>query len=114
MRTLSMIGAVLSLMAVAGCNTVSSSDYAAVQNVMKTDPSFRRELLAQCIKKRGNISSSQSADMAALMGVPESRVAQTFCTRLYAGIQSGRLTHEDFNKAARGQSSPKIIRVLRG
>lgn len=102
----------LLLVALAGCSTVSSRDYAVLREELRTDPQARRAAIADCTKDFAKGSPSDRQNLAALAGTSAARAPAVACERIFRAIASGRISHEDFT-ASRGDYS-KWIAVMRG
>jgi hypothetical protein len=91
--------------------TTTAEQFEGVREVVKGSPALRQEGIATCIRDTRMTPENRRIG-AALMNIgPDSDVERTACTRMMAGLVSGRLTHEDiFSVPLR--MTPKLVRVL--
>lgn len=109
-------GATLALLAavLAGCATnISTSEYAALQAVLRTDAQVRQEIIVDCAARIARKPTAERANVAALMGVPVEKVPSRFCRRFFNGVASGKVTADDLS-TFRDDDNANLIRVLRG
>lgn len=106
------VSSALLLVALAGCTTVTSSQYAVLREELRTDPQARRQVVDACRRDFERSPPAERQNLAALAGVSAARAPAVVCTRIFRAIANGRISYEEFN-ASRGDYS-KWIEVIRG
>jgi hypothetical protein len=106
------IMAALTVGLVSGCTTVSEGDYKLGRAYLSENPSFKRELIQDCIADQRRESAGDQKTTAALMGVSVKAYPQLFCSRVINAYASGRLTYGDIQNVSADQS--KIINIVMG
>ncbi|SMO60483.1 entry exclusion lipoprotein TrbK [Paracoccus laeviglucosivorans] len=76
------------------------------------NPAQRQSFMAQCQRMAGGYAPRDVANMGVLMNVSAADVPATFCNRMVAGVEDGRLSATDFEAMQRGEINPAILSVL--
>jgi len=111
-RSIATVLAATGILCLAGC--VSATQYATMAEALNGSPALRRDAVDQCV--RSHRSTAQHKDfLRKLMNLkPGSPVVRISCERAVKAVASGRLTYADYQNNLRGQTSPKVVRVLQG
>ena len=99
---------------VAGCTTVSKSEYQTAQVVLRESPTTRRQATAECAADLARKSPVEKANLAAFLNVSVTRMPTVFCARVFSAMANGRLSYEDVFAARRSGNYAAIIRALQG
>lgn len=92
-----------------GCMT--TQNYEGVREAVKGSPSLRQEGIEKCVRDM-RMTPENRRFGAALMNIsPRDNVERTACTRMMAGLVSGKLQHEDIY-AVPFRITPKLVQVL--
>lgn len=90
---------------------MTAENYAGTQEALKGSPELRRVAIEKCVAET-NFPAAVRREAAFTMKVrDDANLMKTFCTRLVAGMASGRLAYEDLY-STRDTLPPKLVRVL--
>ena len=95
-----------------GCTTVSESEYKLGRNYVAENPSFKRELIKDCIADQKRESLGDQKTTAALMGVSVAAYPNLFCRRVINAFVNGRITYSDVRNSGSDQS--KMVNIVLG
>jgi hypothetical protein len=104
--------AALTVSFVSGCTSVSEGNYKLGRAYLAENPSFKRQLIRDCIADQRRESAGDQKTTAALMGVSVKAYPQLFCSRVINAYANGRLTYNDIKNASADQS--KMINIVLG
>lgn len=90
------------------------SDYDIVQRDLRNNPQVYRREVQRCIASSSRDSHAERTALGNELGTSAARAPQAFCTRMYRGIASGRVSYSEFIAATNGHFTPNMVRVLRG
>ncbi|MFH5774589.1 hypothetical protein ACHFJ0_10085 [Paracoccus sp. NGMCC 1.201697] len=110
------------LILIAGCqdegsrrpNDFTQSNINRETRIVKNDPATRAMVMNDCRANVRRGSAKDRQNIAVFMKVPVSEAAETFCSRIVGGLESGRLTAADGNALKRGRITPAALAVLQG
>jgi PBP1b-binding outer membrane lipoprotein LpoB len=101
--------AVLIALSVSGCTTVSESEYKLGRSYLAENPSFKRELIRDCVADQRRESIGDQKTTAALMGVSVAAYPKLFCSRVINAYANGRLTYRDMTNVSNGSADQSVI-----
>ncbi len=111
-RTLLLLGVALSL---GGCTTMTQGEYNNLQAMVSGSPSTKRDVIADCIKNLNAQPLHERKSDARAFNISLTHFSQTYCTRLWNGVSSGRITYDDYAKLkSAGADNSKVIRIMQG
>jgi hypothetical protein len=102
----------LTAVVLAGCTSVSESEYKLGRSYLAENPSVKRELIRDCVTDQRRESAGDQKTTAALMGVSVKAYPQLFCSRVINAYANGRLTYSDIKNASADQS--KMVNIVLG
>lgn len=109
--------AIMALVMLAGCTTVSQEEYAADQKLLRGSPATMQAEIDRCVAqdKRSDASSADREWFAKLLNTSPAAAPRVFCTRLASALATNRLTYAEYRKQmASGGLTPQMIRILKG
>lgn len=90
---------------VSGCNSNTQ-----IKTAIKED---RQAALGRCMRIVDFEGPGVKSQLKSLTGASDQRLSAVVCERLIRGVESGRITRDDFRRAGRGQGTP-IFKLLKG
>ncbi|EFG9152986.1 hypothetical protein BL864_005439 [Escherichia coli] len=108
-------GLIVAMLAVAaaGCAPPRAQFEAGVE-VMRGSPAARQKVHRECMTAAARMTAKEKADMAMALNTSPARVGSLACSRIVAGITSGRLSYDDIRDLSSGRITPKMVRLLQG
>ncbi len=98
----------------AACQSHGDTDDESAFNMIKESPTLRKEVIEDCNRHWQKYRHNLSDEYVSWIGVPRDKTVETFCSRLYNGIASGRITLADWKRWDGDYMPPAMAAVIRG
>ncbi len=85
-------------LALAGCQTKTGVTDVEAVRMIRESPTMKSALIRDCYDRWSKYKYQLTDEFVAQMGGARGKAVETFCTRLYNGIASGRISEADLDK----------------
>jgi hypothetical protein len=99
----------------AGCSTMTESDFNTMHTALEGSPAVKREVISDCVARERSTPQADKNTYAAIMNVSPARYETAFCGRLMNALANGRITYAEYVKlSSPGADSSKLIKIMQG
>lgn len=115
----STLAAILNVVLIAGCTTMSQEQFEAGQKRLAADPALRKvahdKAVTACVARMDiTLKKSDTEAVAALLNANPATVRRDVCDRIERYYASGKMTYSDYRSAMQGQLTARAVHMLQG